>query len=121
MHVGTISKEARMTDIPEHTKPVPTPLIKEEATLRDLRKAQALTQERLAEALHISQDGISRLETRNDFLLSTLRSYIEALGGRLTLIAEFPDRKPVSIRGIEGPHGRKKPRNTNTPKSSDAA
>jgi transcriptional regulator with XRE-family HTH domain len=76
-------------------------LIEEEATLRDLRKAHALTQERMAEALHISQDGVSRIEKRSDFLLSTLRSYVEAMGGKLTLVAEFPDRKPVSIRGIE--------------------
>ena len=49
-------------------------LIEEEMTLRDLRKAHALTQQRMAEALHISQDGVSRIEKRSDFLLSTLRS-----------------------------------------------
>jgi DNA-binding XRE family transcriptional regulator len=58
-------------------------LIEDELTLRDLRKAHELTQTRMAEALHISQDGVSRLEKRSDFLLSTLRSYVEAMGGRL--------------------------------------
>jgi DNA-binding XRE family transcriptional regulator len=53
-------------------------LIEEELTLRDLRKAHELTQERMAEALHITQDGVSRIEKRSDFLISTLRSYIEA-------------------------------------------
>ena len=75
-------------------------LIEEEITLRDLRKAHDLTQGRIAEALHISQDGVSRIEKRSDFLLSTLRSYIEAMGGRLRLIVEFPDRQPVSISGL---------------------
>jgi transcriptional regulator with XRE-family HTH domain len=72
-------------------------LIEEEMTLRDLRKAHELTQERIAEALHISQDGVSRIETRSDFLLSTLRSYVEAMGGKLRLIVEFPDRKPIML------------------------
>jgi len=72
-------------------------LIEEEMTLRDLRKAHELTQERMAETLRISQDGVSRIEKRSDFLLSTLRSYVEAMGGKLRLIAEFPDRKPVTL------------------------
>jgi DNA-binding XRE family transcriptional regulator len=76
-------------------------LIEEEMTLRDLRKAHRLTQERLAEALHISQDGVSRIEKRSDFLLSTLRSYVEAMGGKLRLVVEFPDRKPVALSGLD--------------------
>ena len=76
-------------------------LIDEEMTLRDLRKAHELTQTRMAEALHISQDGVSRIEKRSDFLLSTLRSYVEAMGGQLRLVAEFPDRKPVTISGLD--------------------
>jgi DNA-binding XRE family transcriptional regulator len=76
-------------------------LIEEEMTLRDLRRAHELTQTRMAEALHISQDGVSRIEKRSDFLLSTLRSYVEAMGGQLRLIAEFPDRKPVTISGLD--------------------
>ncbi|MBF0461496.1 MAG: helix-turn-helix domain-containing protein [Magnetococcales bacterium] len=75
-------------------------LIEEEMTLRDLRKAHALTQERMAEALHISQDGVSRIEKRSDLLLSTLSSYVEAMGGKLHLVAEFPNRNPVMLSGI---------------------
>ena len=60
-------------------------LIEDEMTLRDLRKAHELTQTRMAEALHISQDGASRIERRSDFLLSTLRSYVEAMGGQVRL------------------------------------
>jgi hypothetical protein len=75
-------------------------LIEEEMTLRDLRKAHELTQTRMAAALHISPDGLSRIETRCDFLLSTLRSHVEAMGGKLRLVAEFPDRRPVTISGL---------------------
>jgi transcriptional regulator with XRE-family HTH domain len=75
-------------------------LIAEEMSLRELRRAHKLTQERIAEALGIGQDQVSRLEQRSDLLISTLRSYIEAMGGRLTLIAEFPDHQPVMLSGI---------------------
>jgi transcriptional regulator with XRE-family HTH domain len=84
-------------------------LIDEEMTLRDLRKAHELTQERMAEALHISQDGVSRIEKRSDFLLSTLRSYIEAMGGKLRLVVEFPDRKPVTLSDLDSLDTRAKP------------
>lgn len=77
-------------------------LIAEEMTLRDLRKARELTQARVAEELGITQDGVSRLEKRSDLLLSTLRKSVEAMGGRLSLVAEFPDRAPVVLTGIAG-------------------
>ena len=75
-------------------------LIAEEMSLRDLREALTLTQQRIADTLGIGQDSVSRLERRSDLLLSTLRSYIEAMGGSLSLIAEFPDREPISLSGL---------------------
>ncbi len=75
-------------------------LVGGEMSLREVRHAQRLTQERVAEALGIGQDQVSRLEQRSDFLISTLRSYIEAMGGSLSLLAEFPHRKPVILSGI---------------------
>jgi transcriptional regulator with XRE-family HTH domain len=75
-------------------------LIAEEMSLRDLRQALKLTQERLAEALGIGQDGVSRLEKRSDLLISTLRSYVEAMGGSLSIVAEFPDRHPILLSGL---------------------
>ena len=69
-------------------------------TLQELRQARKLTQVRLAKALGISQDGVSRLEKRSDLLLSTLRKSVEAMGGNLSLVAEFPDREPVVLSGI---------------------
>ena len=77
-------------------------LLAEEMSLRDLRRAHELTQERLAESLGIGQEGVSRLEKRADLLLSTLRGYIEAMGGRLRLVADFPDRFPVVLAGLTG-------------------
>jgi transcriptional regulator with XRE-family HTH domain len=77
-----------------------TEIMAEEMTLRELRKAMSRTQATVGEMLGIGQEGVSRLEQRSDLLLSTLRSYVEAMGGSLTLIAEFPDRQPVALAGI---------------------
>lgn len=70
------------------------------ASLKDLRQAVEQTQENLAAALHVRQDTISRLEKRSDMLLSTLRRYIEGMGGRLELIAQFPNRPPIVIEQL---------------------
>lgn len=75
-------------------------LIADETSLRDLRRAHKLTQERIAQMLKIGQDQVSRLEQRSDLLISTLRSYIEAMGGKLTLLAEFPHCHPVALGGL---------------------
>ena len=75
-------------------------LIAEEMTLRELRRARKLTQVRVAKKLGITQDSVSRLEKRSDLLLSTLRKTVEAMGGNLSLVAEFPDRAPVVLSGI---------------------
>ncbi|MEH2398110.1 helix-turn-helix domain-containing protein [Nostoc sp.] len=75
-------------------------LIAENMTLQDIRKARKLTQESMAELLGIRQDSVSRLEKRTDLLLSTLRSYVKAMGGELKLVAEFPDRPPVIISAL---------------------
>lgn len=75
-------------------------LIAEEMTLRELRQARKLTQVRVAKALGITQDSVSRLEKRSDLLLSTLRKTVEAMGGSLSLVTEFPDRAPVLLSGI---------------------
>jgi transcriptional regulator with XRE-family HTH domain len=78
-------------------------------TLQELRQARKLTQVRLAKALGISQDGVSRLEKRSDLLLSTLRKSVEAMGGNLSLVAEFPDREPVVLSGIAATEVESKP------------
>ena len=75
-------------------------LIAEEATLRQLREARKRSQVELGEKLHIKQAAVSKLERRTDMYLSTLRSYIEAMGGKLEIIARFPD-KAVRIMQFE--------------------
>lgn len=75
-------------------------LIAEEMSLRELRRALGRTQTKIAKDLGIGQHAVSRLESRTDMLLSTLDRYIRKAGGRLSLVAEFPDRKPVRLRGL---------------------
>lgn len=75
-------------------------LIAEELSLRELRRALGRTQERLASDLGVGQDTVSRYEQRADMLLSTLRHYVAKMGGQLALVAEFPNRKPVRIKGL---------------------
>jgi transcriptional regulator with XRE-family HTH domain len=67
------------------------------ATLKDLRLAAEQTQADLAAELGVGQDTISRLEKRSDMLLSTLRHYVESMGGKLELVAQFPNRPPVIL------------------------
>ena len=62
-----------------------------EMPLNELRNARGLSQKMLAEALHIQQPAIAKLEKRTDMYISTLRSHIEAMGGELEVVARFPD------------------------------
>jgi transcriptional regulator with XRE-family HTH domain len=84
-------------------------LIAQEMTLRELRRARKLTQVKMAKALGITQDSVSRLEKRSDLLLSTLRKTVKAMGGNLSLVAEFPDHAPVVLSGIAEQDQRSKP------------
>jgi len=56
-----------------------------------LRQARGKTQVAVAEKLRIAQGAVSRIEKQSDFLLSTLREYVGALGGELELRAKFPE------------------------------
>jgi len=62
-----------------------------EMPLHELRKARGLSQKVLAELLHVQQPSIAKIEKRTDMYLSTLRSHIEAMGGKLEIVARFPD------------------------------
>jgi hypothetical protein len=75
-------------------------LIAEELNLRQLRRHRRLTQTRLSKKLKIGQEGVSRIEKRADLYLSTLRSYVEGVGGELTLMVKFPDGPPVILTGF---------------------
>jgi DNA-binding XRE family transcriptional regulator len=75
-------------------------LYREYLTLKELRKAQDLTQVQLAQRLGIRQSTLAQMEKRNDLMLSTLRSYVQAMGGELQLLVSFPGKEPVAIEGL---------------------
>lgn len=76
----------------------------DEMPLHELRQARKLSQEALAQLLGARQASISKLEHRTDMYVSTLRSYVEAMGGALDIIARFPDGdvRIGSFRELEG-------------------
>jgi DNA-binding transcriptional regulator YiaG len=72
-------------------------------TLHQLREARSLTQVNLAKVLNVNQGAVSKMEKRTDMYVSTLRSYIKAMGGDLEIKAVFPDGEVQieQFRGIE--------------------
>ena len=58
--------------------------------LHELRRAREMTQEAVGKTLHVNQPAIAKLERRTDMYVSNLRAYIEAMGGKLNIVAEFP-------------------------------
>ena len=91
------------------------------ATLKDLRQAVKRTQEELASYLGVGQDTISRLEQRSDMLISTLKRYVEAMGGQLELVARFPNRPPVRIDRIAEPAPGRRPMHRKSARRRKAA
>ncbi len=73
--------------------------------ISELRRARSLTQARMADLLEMDQGSGSKLERRTDMYIRTLRSYIEAMGGQLSLIATFPEGQ-VEIENIGMGEGR---------------
>ena len=86
-----------LSALPAKRKSKITQRAAELATLRDLRLAASQTQAEMAQALGVRQDTISRLEQRSDMLLSTMRRYVEAMGGQLEIVATFPNRPSVKL------------------------
>jgi hypothetical protein len=100
----TVSLEEMLAELPaerrQRIERHAAELIAEEMSLRELRRLRKLTQTCLSKKLKIGQEGVSRIEKRGDLYLSTLRGYVEAMGGKLTLKVEFPDREPVFLTGL---------------------
>jgi DNA-binding XRE family transcriptional regulator len=117
----TVSLEKILQDLPEarrlRIEKRTAELIAEELHLRELRRLRKLTQARLSKKLKIGQEGISRIEKRTDLYLSTLRSYVEGVGGELTLMVSFPDRPPIVLAGL-GESETRKPAKKNSKKSA---
>jgi hypothetical protein len=83
--------------------------IEEEIRLRELRHMRKLTQAKLSKKFRIGQEGIFRMEKRADMYISTLRGYVEGVGGKLSLVVEFPDQPPVVLAGLGMGYGEEKP------------
>ena len=88
-----------------------TRAMRQEMDLTQLRKARALSQAALGEILHVEQPAVAKLEKRADMYVSTLRRFVEAMGGELEIVARFPVRD-VRIRHFRdlgkrqsSPHG----------------
>ncbi len=76
--------------------------------LQELRQARALSQQELAEVLGLNQATVSKLERRTDMYLSSLRRFVEAMGGELEISASFPDGR-VRIQLFEDLEEEKEP------------
>ena len=91
-----IKLDALLGELPEERRQAiarrTAELVVEEATLRQIREVRDHSQEEIAQKLHIRQSAVSKLERRTDMYLSTLRNYIEAMGGKLEIVAHFPDQ-----------------------------
>ena len=70
--------------------------------LHELRQARAMTQKAIGEALNVNQPAVAKLERRADMYVSNLRAYIEAMGGKLNIVAEFP-QGAVTITNFADP------------------
>ncbi len=62
-----------------------------EMPLAELRQAKKITQQQLAEALKVKQASVSKMENQTDMYISTMRKYIQAMGGELEIVAKFPE------------------------------
>ena len=69
-------------------------------SLQQLRRAAGRAQTDIAAALRIKQPSVSKIEKQTDLYLSTLRSYVEALGGKLELVVRLPAHRPLRIRQL---------------------
>lgn len=91
--MATKFKKIRESMAPERQERIRkrTEELLDELPLQELRQARALSQEELAEVLGLNQATISKLERRTDMYLSSLRRFVEAMGGDLEITANFPE------------------------------
>ena len=81
-------------------------------SLGELRRVAGKAQADIASTLGIKQPSVSKIEKQADMYLSTLRSYVEAIGGELDLVVRLPSRPPLRIErlgdvaGLEGVRAR---------------
>jgi hypothetical protein len=68
--------------------------------LSELRRIAGKAQVDIAAALNIKQPSVSKIEKQADMYLSTLRSYVEAVGGELELVVKLPQRPAFRLRRL---------------------
>ena len=78
----------------------------EEMDLAEVRRALRLSQEEIGQTLQIGQGSVAKIEKRADMYVSTLRRFIEAMGGELEIVARFPDHI-VRIRNFSELSGKR--------------
>ncbi len=66
-------------------------------TLRQVREAVSLTQAAVAKASDSTQDQVSKIERRDDLMVSTLEKHIAALGGKLKMVVDIPGIEPIPL------------------------
>ena len=92
---------ARMPKLARQRTRARTQAMAAELTLAELRKAFDVSQEELAEILDVKQANVSKIERREDMRLSTLVTYVRAMGGDLEIIARFPNRTGGKDKSIK--------------------
>lgn len=68
--------------------------------LAELRRTQNISQDALAQRLEKGQPAVAKLESRDDPHVSTVRDYIEALGGRLDIVAHMPNNETILLKTL---------------------
>jgi DNA-binding transcriptional regulator YiaG len=90
---------ARMTPKAQAKAEAEALRLEEEMNLAEVRRALKLSQDEIAQTLQIGQGSVAKIEKRADMYVSTLRRFIEAMGGELEIIARFPGHA-VKIRNF---------------------
>ena len=79
----------------------------EEMDLAEVRRALRLSQDEIAQALQVGQGSVAKIEKRADMYVSTLRRFIEAMGGELEIVARFADHS-VKIKNFADLSGKRR-------------
>jgi len=92
---------ARMSPAAQAAAEAEASRLADEMDLAEVRRALKLSQDEIAQTLQIGQGSVAKMEKRTDMYVSTLRRFIEAMGGELEIVARFPDHS-VRIRSFSG-------------------
>lgn len=94
--------EQVMASLPEERRKKIEDRAQELVKLQDLREAAELTQVDVAKLVGLTQSAVSQLEKKGDTRISTLRKYVEAVGGELDLVVKMPGGVTFSLDALNG-------------------